>query len=69
VFPGGFAGDRGALRSGAKSGEAERIRVKLAVQVALTGPALHRRIWLVLSANLPPRAPARLFCGRVRAAA
>jgi hypothetical protein len=43
--------------------------VKLAVQVALTGPALHRRIWLVLSANLPPRAPARLFCGRVRAAA
>jgi DNA-binding transcriptional LysR family regulator len=36
------------------------------VRIALAGPALRRQIWTVLPANLPRRAPARLFYDRVR---
>jgi DNA-binding transcriptional LysR family regulator len=36
------------------------------VKVALAGPALRRQIWAILPANLPQRAPARLFYDRVR---
>ncbi len=36
------------------------------VRVALAGPALRRQIWTVLPADLPRRAPARLFYERVR---
>ncbi len=35
------------------------------VKVELEGPALTRRIWAVLPADLPPRGPARLFLARL----
>lgn len=36
------------------------------VRVAFAGPAMRRQIWTVLPADLPRRAPARLFYERVR---